>query len=183
MQETVLDGAHDSRQLRQALGRFATGVTVITTFTVQGQRLGLTANSFSALSLEPPLVLWSMVRRSGSTHDFMDAGRFAINVLSLDQADVSHHFATSQGDRFGVHDFEEGMDGLPLLCGALASFECQTDRLIDGGDHVLFVGRVKRIRWRDGQPLVFSAGRYCSTVDLVSTTAQSDLQAIWNGLG
>jgi flavin reductase (DIM6/NTAB) family NADH-FMN oxidoreductase RutF len=75
------------------------------------------------------------------------------------------------------------MDGLPLLCGALASFECQTDRLIDGGDHVLFVGRVTRIRWRDGQPLVFCAGRYCCTGDLVSATAQADLKAIWNGLG
>lgn len=183
MHEAMLDGTHDGRPLRQALGRFATGVTVITTVTSHGQRLGLTANSFSSLSLNPPLVLWSMVRRSGSLRDFMDAGHFAINVLGLDQADVSHHFATHQGDRFGSHPFEEGLDRLPLLGGALASFECQTDRLLDGGDHVLFVGRVKRIRWRDGQPLVFSAGRYCSTAEHVSTTSQADLHAIWNGLG
>ncbi len=183
MNEALLDGQHDGRQLRQALARFATGVTVITTRTDQGIRLGLTANSFSALSLDPALVLWSMVKRSGMLADFVAAGRFAVNVLTLDQADVSHHFATAQGDRFSRHEFEEGLGGLPLLVGALASFECQTERTVDGGDHLLFIGRVQRIRWSDGPPLIFSAGRYCSSQALPAAGAQADLDAVWNGLG
>ena len=183
MNEALLDGQHDGRQLRQALSRFATGVTVITTRTQQGLRLGLTANSFSALSLDPALVLWSMVKRSGTLADFVASGQFAVNVLSLEQADVSHHFATAQGDRFTQHDFTEGWGGLPLLAGALASFECQLDRTIDGGDHLLFMGRVMRIRWSDGQPLVFSAGRYCSTQALPAAGVHADLDAVWKGLG
>lgn len=183
MNEVLLDGQHDSRQLRQALGRFVTGVTVVTTRTAQGHRSGLTANSFSALSLDPPLVLWSMVRQSGSLESFVAAGQFAINVLALDQSDVSHHFATAQGDRFSLHAFGEGLGGLPLLLGSLACFECQTENTIDGGDHVLFIGRVQRIRWRDGQPLAFSAGQYCSTSAIAAHTSQADLNAIWNGLG
>lgn len=181
--QVLLDGPHDGRQLRLALSRFVTGVTVITTRTDQGIRLGLTANSFSALSLDPALVLWSMVKRSGTLADFVAAGRFAVNVLTLDQADVSHHFATAQGDRFCRHEFEEGLGGLPLLGGALASFECQTQCTMDGGDHLLFIGRVQRIRWGDGAPLVFSAGRYCSTQALPTAGAQADLDAVWKGLG
>ena len=183
MNEVLLDGRHDSRQLRQALGRFVTGVTVVTTRTAQGLRLGLTANSFSALSLDPALVLWSMVRHSGSLDSFMAAGHFAINVLALEQSDVSHHFATAQGDRFAAHAFEEGLGGLPILVGGLACFECQTEHTMDGGDHVLFIGRVQRIRWRDGQPLAFSAGKYCSTSEIAALTSQTDLNAICNGLG
>ena len=183
VKEALLDGQHDGRPLRQALGRFATGVTVITTRTEQGLRLGLTANSFSALSLDPALVLWSLAKRSGALADFVAAGRFAVNVLSLEQADVSHHFATAQGDRFTRYAFEEGWGGLPLLACALASFECQLDRTVDAGDHLLFIGRVHRIRWNDGQPLVFSAGRYCSTQALPAAGAQADLDAVWNGLG
>ena len=95
----------------------------------------------------------------------------------------SHHFATAQGDRFTQHDFSEGWGGLPLLAGALASFECQLDRTIDGGDHLLFIVRVMRIRWFDGQPLVFSAGRYCSTQALPSAGIQADVDAVWHGLG
>ena len=181
--EALLDGQHDGRQLRQALARFATGVTVITTRTEQGLRLGLTVNSFSALSLDPALVLWSMVKRSASLADFVASGQFAVNVLALDQADVSHHFATAQGDRFTQHTFEGGLGGVPLLVGALASFECHTERTVDGGDHVLFIGRVQRIRWSDGPPLVFSAGRYCSTQALPAAGAQADVDAVWHGLG
>ena len=93
MKEVLLDGSHDSRELRNALGRFPTGVTVITTRSPGGKLEGLTANSFSALSLDPPLVLWSIVRKSGSLQSFVDSGHFAINVLRASQADVSHRFA------------------------------------------------------------------------------------------
>jgi flavin reductase (DIM6/NTAB) family NADH-FMN oxidoreductase RutF len=180
--EVLLDGTHDSRQLRNALGRFPTGVTVITT-TAEGKREGLTANSFSALSLDPPLVLWSIVRRSASLPGFLASGHFAINILASGQSDLSHRFATPHADKFDGLEIEEGLGGSPLLPGILASFECATERTLDGGDHVLFVGRVLRLRYRDGDPLIFSAGRYCTALPMRSPTAESDIDAVWDGLG
>lgn len=183
MTEVVLDGTHDSRQLRNALGRFPTGVTVITTRTPDGKREGLTANSFSALSLDPPLVLWSIVRRSGSLPGFLASGHFAINVLASSQSDLSHRFATPSEDKFGGLDLDEGFGGSPLLPGTLASFECRTETTVDGGDHVLFVGRVHKIRYATGEPLIFNAGRYCTALPLRIGSAESDLDAVWGGLG
>ena len=179
--EVLLDGTHDTRQLRNALGRFPTGVTVITT-SVDGKREGLTANSFSALSLDPPLILWSIVRKSASLPGFLASGHFAINILAAGQSELSHRFATPSPDKFEGLDVEEGLGGSPLLPGILASFECQTDRTLDGGDHVLFVGRVLRIRYRDGDPLIFSAGRYCTALPM-RASAESDIDAVWDGLG
>jgi flavin reductase (DIM6/NTAB) family NADH-FMN oxidoreductase RutF len=181
--EVLLDGTHDPRLLRNALGRFPTGVTVITTRTPDGKREGLTANSFSALSLDPPLVLWSIVRKSGSLPGFLASGHFAINVLASSQSDVSHRFATPREDKFDGMPVEEGLGGSPLLPGAIASFECQTAQTIDGGDHVLFVGRVHKVRYGDGDPLIFNAGRYCTALPMRSPTAASDLDAVWGGLG
>lgn len=180
--EVLLDGTHDSRQLRNALGRFPTGVTVITTGG-DGKREGLTANSFSALSLDPPLVLWSIVRKSASLPGFLAGSHFAINVLAADQPDVSHRFATPRSDKFEGLAVETGLGGCPLLPGTLASFECETQQTIEGGDHVLFVGRVHRIRYRDGDPLIFSGGRYCTALAMRSPTAASDIDAVWSGLG
>jgi len=181
--EVLLDGTHDSRQLRNALGRFPTGVTVITT-SADGKREGLTANSFSALSLDPPLVLWSIVRKSGSLPGFMASGHFAINVLASNQAEISHRFATSSADKFaGLEDVREGLGGSPLLPGVLASFECETERTIEGGDHILFVGRVLRMTYSDGDPLIFSGGRYCTALPMRSPTATQDINAVWGGLG
>jgi flavin reductase (DIM6/NTAB) family NADH-FMN oxidoreductase RutF len=182
MSELVLDGAHDSRVFRNALGRFATGVTVITTH-VNGRREGLTANSFSALSLDPPLVLWSIVRKSPSAGSFLAAGQFAINVLAASQSALSHHFATPHDDKFEGIDVLTGLGDIPLVQGALASFECRTEQTIDGGDHILFVGRVQRIRYADGDPLIFSSGRYCTALPMRSLTATSDMEAVWAGLG
>ncbi|HSW18043.1 MAG TPA: flavin reductase family protein [Ramlibacter sp.] len=181
--EVVLDGTHDSRELRNALGRFPTGVTVITTRTGEGKLVGLTANSFSALSLDPPLVLWSLVRRSVSLPVFAASGHFAINVLAADQSDMSHRFATPAADKFAGLETQKGFGGSPLLPGALASFECSTEQTIDGGDHLLFVGRVHRIRYGNGEPLIFNAGRYCTALPLRTGSAQSDLDAVWGGLG
>ncbi len=182
MVEVTLDGSHDPRSLRNALGRFATGVTVITT-SANGKREGLTANSFSALSLDPPLVLWSIVRRSPSAAGFQAAGQFAINVLGADQSGLSHHFATPHDDKFAGIDTEAGLGDMPLVKGALASFECTTEQTVDGGDHILFIGRVQRIRYGDGDPLIFSAGKYCNALPMRSPTASSDLEAVWGGLG
>jgi flavin reductase (DIM6/NTAB) family NADH-FMN oxidoreductase RutF len=180
--EVLLDGTHDSRQLRNALGRFPTGVTVITT-SAHGKREGLTANSFSALSLDPPLVLWSIVGKSASLPGFEASGHFAINILAANQSDLSHRFATPRSDKFEGLEVEDGLGGSPLLPGTLASFECATERTLDGGDHVLFVGRVLRLRYRDGDPLIFSAGRYCTALPMRSPTAESDIDAVWDGLG
>lgn len=179
----TLDGSHDTRQLRNALGRFPTGVTVITTRAPDGKREGLTANSFSALSLDPPLVLWSIVRRSASLESFLASGHFAINVLSAGQAPLSHRFATPSPDKFAGLAVEEGVGGSPLLPGVLARFECETHATVDGGDHVLFIGRVRKLGYGDGEPLIFNAGRYCTALTLQSGTAASDLQGIWDGLG
>ncbi len=185
MQQVLLDGSHDSRQLRNALGLFTTGVTVITTRGPGGKLEGLTANSFSALSLDPPLVLWSLSRRSPSMAGFVESGHFAINVLSATQSALSHRFATPQADKFEGINVEPGLGGSPLLQDVLAQFECETHSTVDGGDHVLFVGRVHRISYGTGEPLVFHAGRYCTAVALRNqeASAESDLNGIWGGLG
>ena len=183
MTEVLLGGTHDSRQLRNALGRFPTGVTVITTRGPGGKREGLTANSFAALSLDPPLVLWSIVRKSASLPGFLAAGHFAINVLASNQSDLSHRFATPSDDKFSGLELREGFGGSPLLPGTLASFECKTEQTIEGGDHVLFVGRVQRIRYRNGEPLIFNAGKYATALPLRTGSAESDLNAVWGGLG
>lgn len=185
MQQVLLDGSHDSRQLRNALGLFTTGVTVITTRGPSGKMEGLTANSFSALSLDPPLVLWSLSRRSPSMAGFVDSGHFTINVLGAGQSALSHRFATPQSNKFDGIEVEHGLGGSPLLKDVLARFECQTHSTIDGGDHVLFVGRVHKVAYGTGEPLVFHAGRYCTAVALRNqdASAESDLNGIWGGLG
>ena len=183
MKQVVLDGQHDPRELRNALGRFPTGVTVITTCTPSGRREGLTANSFSALSLDPPLVLWSIGRKSASIASFIESGHFAINVLRASQTDISHRFATPSADKYQGLEAAPGFGGSPLLPGVLASFECKTESTIEGGDHLLFVGRVHRICYDDGEPLIFNAGRYSTAQPLRAGSAQLDLDAVWGGLG
>ena len=175
--------AIDPRQLRNALGRFPTGVTVITTATADGKREGLTANSFAALSLDPPLVLWSLGKRAQSLAGFQAAGRFAINVLAAHQADISHHFATPRADKFADVDTIEGQGGCPLIPGALAQFECTTHQAIDAGDHILFIGRVGHFAYADGPALAFNAGQYGTVLPMPRPDAGADLEAIWGGLG
>src|SRR3981081_611272 len=132
----------DARQLRNALGRFATGVTVITTRGPNGNLEGLTANSFAALSLDPPLVLWSLNRRSSSLRSFQESGFFAVNVLSASQIDLSHRVATPSTNKFGGVSYDVGLGGCPLLQNSLATFECETEMKADGGDHVVLIGRI-----------------------------------------
>ena len=152
--------ATDPRLLRQALGRFATGVTVITTRTLDGKYEGLTANSFSAVSLDPPLVLWSLRLASPSLPGFKESGHFVVNVLSTAQNEVSRHFATPRHDKFEDVDFSAGIAGCPMLDDSLAIFECRTETAIEGGDHMIFIGRVIQAHYREGEPLIFAAGKY-----------------------
>jgi flavin reductase (DIM6/NTAB) family NADH-FMN oxidoreductase RutF len=158
--------AFDLRQFRHALGRFATGVAVITTLTPGGKREGLTANSFGALSLEPPLVLWSLKRDAMSLPSFRDSPYFAVNVLASHQRSISNHFARPAPDKFEGIACPPGLGGCPTISDCLALFECRLERTIEGGDHVLLIGRVEHFGWRDGIPLVFSCGHYGVTAAL-----------------
>jgi flavin reductase (DIM6/NTAB) family NADH-FMN oxidoreductase RutF len=149
-----------AQALRQALGRFATGVTIVSCLDGQGQPVGLTANSFSALSLDPPLVLWSLRLGSPSLPAFAAARRFAVNVLAESQVDLSRRFASAQADKFAEGLWSHGLDGVPVLAGALAVFECEAWAQQAAGDHQLFIGRVAQLADLGGPPLVFQGGHY-----------------------
>ena len=179
----VLDGRHDARHLRNALGRFPTGVTVVTARGPGGRLEGLTANSFAALSLEPALVLWSLNHSSPSVAGFRASGFFAVNVLRATHADLSHRFATRRDNKFDGIDFEPGLGGVPVLRNMLASFECETSSIVEGGDHLLFIGRVQRMAYADGDPLIFNAGKYCTAQALPAGTAVDDLRKVWGPPG
>jgi len=146
--------------LRQALGRFATGVTIVTCVADGGERIGLTANSFSGLSLEPPLVLWSLRRSSASLAAFTQARHFVVNVLAEAQVDLSRRFASSISDKFAEGAWSTGHFGVPVLAGCAAVFECATFSKQDAGDHVLFIGQVLSLLESPLPPLVFQAGHY-----------------------
>lgn len=148
------------QELRLALGRFATGVTVVTCRDAQGAPLGLTVNSFSALSLTPPLVLWSLRSASPSVPAFEAAGHFAVNVLAENQVEVSRRFASSVADKFGLGVWTPGLQGLPVLAGCAAVFECRTVSSQPAGDHVLYIGEVLRVHESALAPLLFQSGHY-----------------------
>ncbi|WP_454830064.1 flavin reductase [Paraburkholderia xenovorans] len=153
------DPAADARAFRRCLGQYPTGVTVITTR--HGDRLaGMAVNSFAAVSLEPPLVLWSIRRESASAPVFLEASHFAVNVLSADQVKVSQLFGASQPDRFSHVAWSPGSRGVPLLDGALVHFECKREIVYEGGDHLILVGRVERYTRFECEPLVFAQGQY-----------------------
>lgn len=146
--------------LRAALGRFTTGVTIVTCLDAAGAPVGLTANSFSALSLDPSLVLWSLRRASASLPIFQAAPHFVVNVLAESQVDLSRRFASSATDKFAQGQWSAGEGGAPVLSGSAAVFECQQFAQHDMGDHVLFIGRVLRASESTVPPLVYQAGHY-----------------------
>ncbi len=150
----------DARAFRAALGRFPTGVTIVTTRAGDGRPVGVTVNSFNSVSLEPPLVLWSLQRASVSLGAFEAAGRFAVNVLRIDQIDLSNRFASPVPEKFNGVRWSWSADDIPLLDGCVARFECRTRAVHDGGDHVIFIGEVERFDVAGGQPLIFCDGCY-----------------------
>lgn len=160
MTETIKETAVDIAEFRRALGAFVTGVTVVTTIQPDGSPRGFTANSFTSVSLDPPLVLWSLARQAPSLADFTGASHFAINVLAANQHHLSRQFSTPQADKFGGVDCCEGTAGVPLLNGVIARFVCRNVRQYDGGDHLIFIGEVERYDRFDGEPLVFHSGYY-----------------------
>lgn len=150
----------DSRALRLALGQFATGVTVITTRSDNGMFVGLTANSFGALSLDPPLITWALRLNSSSLPVFQRHARFVVNVLTQAQVETSRLFASSVADKFSLVAHAENQDGLPYLHGAAAWFECRRLSHQIAGDHCLFIAQVERYTYAESAPLLFHAGSY-----------------------
>ena len=151
----------DSRAFRNALGRFATGVAIVTALDADGHPVGLTVNSFSAVSLEPPLVLWCLDNRSHNLAAFSRASHHAINILAADQEELSNRFATWPADRFAGLDWRPGTGGAPVLPGCCAVFEVANETAHAAGDHTIFIGRVERFAEQARPaPLLFHAGRY-----------------------
>ena len=154
----TFDPSADADSFRGALGAFVTGVTVVTTDSPEGP-VAIVANSFASVSLDPPLVLWSPAKSSRRFEHFAGSRRFAVNVLSADQRDLCAAVLASKTaiTRFPTHPSHCGM---PLIDGALATFECNLETTHDAGDHVIVLGRVTRAHHRAGDPLVFHGGRY-----------------------
>jgi 3-hydroxy-9,10-secoandrosta-1,3,5(10)-triene-9,17-dione monooxygenase reductase component len=153
-----------ARRFRSALGAFATGVTIVTTRDEQGRDIGLTANSFNSVSLDPPMVLWSLAKNARSLPAFLAAPHFAVHVLAADQEELSLRFATRGSEKFSGLDLERGASQVPLLRGCSARFQCRTAFRHEGGDHVIFVGAVESFDHSERPPLVFHGGRYALAV-------------------
>jgi flavin reductase (DIM6/NTAB) family NADH-FMN oxidoreductase RutF len=161
----------DSLDLRQAFGCFGTGVTVITTRSPSGARAGVTANSFNTVSMDPPIVLWSLSRQSPSLAVFRAARHFAVNVLTAEQLALSNRFARPAADKFAGVDYADGLEDLPLLADCAATLECAVLNEQVVGDHVLFLGRVMQYAYRKAPPLLFFHGRYGQGIALNSSSA------------
>jgi flavin reductase (DIM6/NTAB) family NADH-FMN oxidoreductase RutF len=149
---------------RRALSQFATGVTIITTLSEQGEPIGFTASSFNSVSLDPPLVLWSLASSAGSFALFHGNTHYAINVLSARQIEMSRRFGSRSGPgtetRFDGVEWRRGSGGAPVIVDCCAWFECYNRSRYHEGDHVIFVGEVERCGFTDAEPLIFQNGRY-----------------------
>ncbi len=152
----------DPRDFRNALGSFATGVTIITAQLPDGRRAGLTCNSFASVSLNPPLVLWSLVTHSPSLTLFQEATHFTVNVLGASQGDLAMKFARPADDKFAGVDWTPGLGGAPILGGVVAVFQCRNSYRYYGGDHIIFLGAVEAYGYTRDEPLLFSRGAFGS---------------------
>ena len=156
----AIETTFDPRAFRRALGNFATGVTVVTAATASGRKVGVTANSFNSVSLDPPLVLWSIDKRSNSHEVFEQASHFAVNVLAADQIDLSNNFARPKDDRFAEIEFEQGEGGAPVFADCSARFHCEKYEQVDGGDHWIMIGKVVAFDDFGRSPLLYHQGAY-----------------------
>jgi flavin reductase (DIM6/NTAB) family NADH-FMN oxidoreductase RutF len=150
----------DPRDFRNALGTFATGVTVITAAAPDGRPVGLTCNSFASVSLNPPLVLWSLVIYSQSMSIFQNASHFTVNVLGASQQALATRFATPAEDKFAGVEWTPGLGGAPVLKDSVANFQCRAADRYYGGDHVIFLGAVEAYAYNRDEPLLFARGGY-----------------------
>ena len=150
----------DPRDFRNALGTYATGVTIITATGPDGKPYGLTCNSFASVSLNPPLVLWSLVVYSSSLTVFQNASHFAVNVLGASQQALANKFAKSSDDKFAGLDWSPGLGNAPVLAESVANFQCRSVNRYYGGDHVIFLGAVEAYSYSRKEPLLFALGTY-----------------------
>lgn len=148
------------RDFRNALGRFATGVTVVTALAADGEPIGVTISSFNSVSLDPPLILWSLSLQSPNLEAFRNASHYAVNVLASGQQALSDRFASRRSDRFADLPRHVGQAGVPLLDACCAWFECSHEAHYAGGDHLIFVGRVEHFAQGEAAPLIFHNGCY-----------------------
>jgi len=160
MPQTPITHEEFTRSFRDTLGMFTTGITVVTTRAPSGEPIGLTVNSFNSVSLDPPLIVWSLARHLPSVEVFENCEYYAVNVLAADQEDISNVFAARDDDKFAGLELEEGLYDVPLLPRCCARFECRNTSRYPGGDHVLFVSEVVRFDREERPPLVFHAGSY-----------------------
>nr|WP_321456780.1 flavin reductase family protein [uncultured Cohaesibacter sp.] len=152
----------EATEFRNALGRFATGIAVVTTVDGEGNLMGLTVNSFNSVSLDPPLVLWSLDKSSNQLDAFSNSGFYGVSILGSEQQLASNLFAAMADDRFEQISWSAGTTGAPLIDGALAQIECTTEQIIEGGDHIILLGRVVAINAAEGEPLLYYGGAYRS---------------------
>jgi flavin reductase (DIM6/NTAB) family NADH-FMN oxidoreductase RutF len=158
-QGAEMGASFDSKQFRGALGSFTTGITVITSRSKDGRDFGLTATSFNSLSLDPPMVLWSLDRKSSNADAFEKVDAFAIHVLAADQEHICKQFSTRGIDRFAGISCTRGHDDVPVIPGCLAVFECRIAHRYQGGDHVIMVGEVLALNTTPRDPLIFFGGK------------------------
>jgi flavin reductase (DIM6/NTAB) family NADH-FMN oxidoreductase RutF len=156
----------DSKDLRKAFSKFGTGVTVMTAVASDGTLAGVTANSFNTVSMEPPIVLWSLALTSPSLRVFRDAGHFVVNVLALAQRELSQRFAKANPDKFAGVALRHTDYGAPILADCAATLECSVVSEQTVGDHVLFLGQVKRYEYASVEPLLFFNGKYVQPIDI-----------------
>jgi flavin reductase (DIM6/NTAB) family NADH-FMN oxidoreductase RutF len=154
------NSAIDPRDFRNALGTFATGVTIITAMTQDGKPYGLTCNSFASVSLNPPLVLWSLGMFSNGLSIFQNASHFTVNVLGASQQELSNRFAKSSEDKFAGVEWTPGLGKAPVLANCVASFQCRAANRYYGGDHIIFLGAVEAYAYNRQEPLLFARGGY-----------------------
>ena len=152
----------DSHTFRRTLGHFATGVTIITARSTDGRPIGMTCNSFASVSLDPPLVQWSIAKTSRNYTTIGLAEHFAVHVLDATQRDLCRQFSAKEGDRFANVELEVGLHDLPLLTRYHARFECGVHARYDAGDHTILIGSVLRLSELEGEPLVFYRGEFSS---------------------
>ena len=155
----------DPRDFRNALGTFGTGVTVVTAMAADGTPYGVTCNSFASVSLNPPLVLWSLGMFSQGLPIFQNASHFAVNVLDVSQQELALRFAKSSGEKFAGVAWKPGLGNAPILAGSVASFQCRAANRYYGGDHVIFLGAVEAYAYNKQEPLLFARGGFGRFID------------------
>jgi 3-hydroxy-9,10-secoandrosta-1,3,5(10)-triene-9,17-dione monooxygenase reductase component len=150
----------DAREFRDALSSFATGVTIVTAWSQDAKAVGMTCSSFNSVSMDPPLVLWSVTKTARSAPTFISAQHFAVHVLAFDQSDISNRFARSGEDKFGATDHHFDENNVPIIHDTASRFDCEQYAVHEGGDHWIVLGGVLGFEHTDKEGLVFSRGSY-----------------------